>query len=160
MSTNSPSIFNDNWNFQAGYYSQIKEIIKENASKFIKIDVADYESDVKRATDFVVKVTGGDVAVRIRRANQKYRDLTIRSYNNGHKTELQKIKDGYGQFYLYCWTNDNDEICEWILVDLESLRNSGILENRSEISNKDGRTKFIAVPIKDLTNCLVAGKHG
>jgi CRISPR/Cas system CSM-associated protein Csm4 (group 5 of RAMP superfamily) len=156
----TPDLFRKNWNFQVGYYSQIKDLIKQNAMYFISIEVADKETDSKKATDFVVRVVGGDIAVRIRRASQKHRDLTIRSYNNGYRTELQKIKEGFGRFYLYCWENEKNELAEWMLVDLNLLRTSGALENRHEFINEDRITRFIAIPTNYLksTNCLVACK--
>ncbi len=154
----SRELFKQNFAWQAGYYSQIQKIIRENAGAFVTVDVASPEADMKHATDFVVRVTGGDVAVRVRRPKYKYRDLTIRSYNGGYKTELDKIRDGFARFYLYCWTCDSDEIAEWVLVDVDKLRASGLLDNRKETPNADGRTKFIAIQLPELRakDCVVA----
>lgn len=160
MTTNSQNIneFNENWNFQKNYYSQVKRIIEDNALVFIKIDVADEESDLKRATDFVVRITGGDVAVRLRRSDVRYRDLTIRSFNKGYRTELDKIRDGFGKFYLYGWTNLNNIINEWVLIDLDKMRELKLFDGKQEIINTDGITRFIAIPIYEIdkTGCIVA----
>lgn len=158
VSNNPPATFAENWKFQAGYYSQIKGIIEANAQQFISIEVASPEADMKQATDFVVRVVGGDIAVRIRRADVPYRDLTVRSYNNGNKTEIHKLREGYGRFYLYGWTNAQNAISEWALIDLDKVRACGVLENRREISNKDGRTRFIAITLAELRGrgCVVA----
>src|SRR3990167_11431285 len=90
MGITVPHTFDDDWDFQSGYYEQIKRIIEWNATQFIRVYVADPDADYKRATDFTVRIDGGDIAVRIRRASQKYRDWTIRSYKGGHKTEIHK----------------------------------------------------------------------
>jgi hypothetical protein len=102
----------------------------------------------------------GEIAVRIRRANVRWRDLTIRSRIGHAKTEIHKIREGFGRYYLYCWTNESNIISDWILVDLNQLRESGLLENRKEITNKDGYTAFINIPAIELAanGCLLASK--
>jgi hypothetical protein len=100
---------------------------------------------MKQATDFVASVKGGTIAVRIRRnVASHYRDLTVRSKRlNGRETELQKIKNGYADFYLYIWTF-NDNILDWWLVDVGKMRTSGILEkSRPERWNKDKGSAFV-----------------
>lgn len=157
--TSEPYTFKQNWDFQSRYYSKIESIIKQNAGEFISVTVADTETDMKRATDFVIKVTGGDIAVRIRRADKPWRDLTIRSYNNGYKTEIHKLREGFGRFYLYCWENDKHELSEWVLVDLDKLRETGLLDKqRKQFENRDGTTCFIAFGIRELeqVGCITA----
>jgi hypothetical protein len=154
--------FDENWKFQQGHYCDIERIITENAMSFISVRIAENIEDLKQATDFVVEVIGGEVAVRIRRAHQHYRDLTIRAVNRGWKTELDKIKDGFARFYLYCWTDFTGSITEYILVDCDAMRACGILGNRRVIMNRDGKTGFIAIPIGELSagGCLVAHRKG
>jgi hypothetical protein len=150
--------FNEDWKFQLDYYPSIRTIIEDNAKSFISVSVADAEADMNRATDFIVRVEGGDISVRIRRSNIKFRDITIRSYKNGNKTEIHKLKEGLSKFYLYCWTNDKNEIYEWILADLDKMRELNVFDNKKEISNKDGITRFIALPIKELEElgCVIS----
>lgn len=152
-----PSTFVENWTFQLGYYAAVESILKANAQYFINVSVANPEQDMKQATDFVVVIDGGEIAVRIRRDNCKWRDLTIRSTNNGHKTEIHKIREGWARYYLYCWTSGRKEIGEWMLVDLNKVRELELLENRSEIPNYDG-TWFITIPYKELADkeCVLA----
>jgi len=149
--------FIDNWKFQQDYYEQVKTILKNNSMIFVKVEIADIELDKKQATDFIVIIDGGEIAVRIRRANCKYRDLTIRSVNNGYKTEIDKIREGFGRYYLYCWEDEGKEIKSWILVDLNKLRETKLMENRVNIPNYDG-TEFIAISIDELyrNDCLIA----
>ena len=152
------SNFNKNFGWQSNYYPQIKSILMENLGKIVNINIADQEQDMKRATDFVITMTGGDVAVRIRRDGYyKFHDFTIRSSKpSGHKTELQKIIDGYGDFYLYCWTV-GDDIKKWVLINLEKLRISGILNKpRREIQNTDGSSNFIAIGLDELGDSIIA----
>lgn len=158
--TPTPS-FEENWSFQLGYYRIVETILKDNARYFINVSVANQELDTKQATDFVIKLEGGDIAVRIRRDDCKYRDLTIRSINHGYKTEIDKIREGFGKYYLYCWTDSTGEVSEWILVDLDKVRNLNLMDNRRDIPNGDG-TYFIAISKKELNNndCLLASKGG
>ena len=150
--------FNNNFGWQSSFYPQIKSILLGNLGKIVNINIADPEQDMKQATDFVITMTGGSVAVRIRRNGYyRFHDFTIRSSKpNGYKTELQKIKEGYGDFYLYCWTV-GDDIKKWILVNLDRLRKSGILEkDRKEIPNIDGSSSFIAISIEELGDSIIS----
>jgi hypothetical protein len=132
--------------WQERFYPFVKRVLADNAMKMVKIDVADHEQDMKQATDFIVHIKGGTVAVRIRRdVASNYRDLTIRSKRpNGVETELQKIKKGFADFYLYIWTS-KESIIDWWLVDVNKMRVAGMFDvPRHEIWNKDGSSAFIA----------------
>ena len=149
--------FEENWDFQLDYYTQVENILKRNAGHFVSVTIADEFKDKKQATDFVVIIDGGEISVRIRRDNCKFRDLTIRSVNKGMKTEIHKIMEGFSRYYLYCWTKQK-RITEWIFVDLDKFRESGLLESpRSDINNFDG-TLFKAYSIQELhqNDCLIA----
>jgi hypothetical protein len=98
-------------------------------------------------------------------ADCPWRDLTIRSRRDTKaKTELAKIKEGHGFRYFYGWIDDNDKIVEWMLIDLDKLRASGLLEKpRREIPNKDkdgnpDGTYFICIKSIELFNadCTIA----
>lgn len=149
--------FQTDWDFQTGYYKTIENIIKSNAQHFISVNIAEPEQDMKQATDFIVVIDGGEIAVRIRRDNCRFRDLTIRSKKGESKTEIDKIRDGWARYYLYCWTDFNKDISEWIFVDLDIVRNTSLLENHSDIPNGDG-TYFIAISIDELSfnKCIIA----
>jgi len=139
------------------YMPQIKQILKENAMNFISLQLATPEKDMQEATDIVIKVTGGDIAVRIRYDSCRFRDLTIRARVPSYsKTEIDKIKEGYAQWYFYGWV-ENKSITEWMIIDLDVVRKNSLLDNRRLISNNDG-TFFIAVPAKELykKNCIVS----
>lgn len=64
------------------------------------------------------------IALRVRSGKSSdYGDIAIRSYlPSGSATELHKLRNGFGDYYLYCWTLDNENITEWILIDLDRFR--------------------------------------
>lgn len=154
-----PSSYKSNRAFADSYLPEVIEILKRNAMHIVTIRVAPEEQDIQQATDMLIEVTGGSVAVRVRRPYKNIRDLTIRSrIRYGGITELAKLRAGYGDWYLYCWTGENEKIAEWILVDINKMRSSRILdEPRPEISNRDG-TFFVAIPTSELcaNDCIVA----
>ena len=141
--------FKQNWDWQLQHIEQIKLIIKSQAMHIIKVEIASPEDDMKHATDLDVQIIGGRVAVRIRR-DIPWRDLTVRAINGNHKTEIHKLREGYGDWYLYAWTTGN-KVSDWILVDISVMRlNNCFTETRPIIMNKDGRTGFIIFSRKEL----------
>ena len=154
--------FKINFNWQQQYMMQVESLLKRNAGAFLRISIASAEQDMKQSTDMVLEVGGaGTVAVRIRRPNCRFRDLTLRSFvPSGAKTELEKIRDdGFGDWYLYAWADIHDVLREWMLIDLNILRDSGLLyAARPETRNFDG-TRFTSYSIPELriTGAIVAG---
>lgn len=144
------SDFEKNWKFSESYMDVIKSILRDNSANIVNIEIAEPEDDMKRSTDLNIKITSGCVAVRIRRANQKYRDLTIRALNGRAKTEIHKLREGFADWYLYLWTDENG-VCDWILVDINKMRAAGLLNtSRAIILNKDGYTGFCTYTILEL----------
>ncbi len=153
----------DDKEFSDVYLPQITTILKENAKHIINIMVAPYEADALRATDFIIKVEGGDVAGRLRRSKffNQYRDWTIRSRRiSGVETELSKLKKGFARWYLYGWIK-NEVIDSWMLIDLNIARQKRILDMPwHEKDNHDG-TWFIVIPANDLIKygCVVSSQN-
>lgn len=149
-----------NWDWADKYMDQVEMILRMNAMYLLDIRIANKQKDTEESTDLVITVNGGDVAVRLRRPHYDYRDLTIRA-RAGAKTEIDKIKAGFAKWYLYGWVSD-DTIQEWMLVDLDIVRNKGLLNDRDIIPNTDGRTGFIAIPHTELeeNGCLIASQIG
>ncbi|MDI9482699.1 MAG: hypothetical protein QM315_05905 [Bacillota bacterium] len=153
--------FKQNWDWQLAYIEQVKQILKSQAMHIVNIEIASPEEDMKQSTDLKIKITAGDVAVRIRRDNIKYRDLTIRAKNGNSRTEIHKLRDGFGDWYLYAWTIGG-KITEWILVDIGIMRlNDLFAETRPITMNKDGYTGFVTYPIQELQRygAVVASKR-
>ena len=141
--------------------SQVLEILRYLVRHLVVLSVAPTEEDNKRATDFIVRLIGGAVAVRLRRSNCQFRDFTIRALrDSGTKTELAKIREGYASRYFYGWLDETQTLAEWVLIDLDKVRKSGLLEKqRPFIPNGDG-TYFISITLKELADadCLIASK--
>jgi len=154
--------FKEQWNWQLNYVDNIKDIIKSLLPKIVNVKVAEPDDDLNRATDYKIKINSGDIAVRIRR-DTNFRDITIRAFNNGHKTELDKIREGYCDWYLYIWTQNN-RIVEWIFLDVNLMRASGLFNNDRKVTmNKDNCTGFIIYTIYELSNingAIVANYKG
>lgn len=141
--------FVKNWNFSEKYIPAITEIIKKNSMIVVNIKIASNLDDKQHATDLQVEVSGGNIAVRIRRGKYAYRDLTIRSYYKGYKTELEKLRDGHGDWYLYAWEDAiDDRICEYVLIDL-ALARTLLFTNLEEKTNRDG-SKFVIITLDQL----------
>lgn len=89
------------------------------------------------------------IALRLRRDNVRFRDLTIRARRDtGSPTELDKMRAGRcPRWYFYGWYHN--KIDEWIFINVHKALAAGLLNNRPEIANGDG-TYFIAVPLAEL----------
>lgn len=139
----------DDWSIQPEYREEIFDILEENLDKLINIRESSFWEDVSQATDAVIELR--PVAVRIRNTTPyefgKIPDVTIRSSCRGAKTELDKIKSGWGEVYLYCWKNIED----YILYDIKKLRQNDFFTSldKEEISNDDG-TGFITISLPEL----------
>lgn len=163
-----PDGFGENVAFQHALLPEITRIVRQHAGLFVTVRLANKAEDMKQATDMVVDISNSaKMAVRIRRyaavntARKVYRDFTIRSYNGGNPTELDKLKQGFGDWYLYAWENASGQLDEYILVNLAALRTSGLLtKGYKETPNADGRTKFISIDLKALleVNALEVGR--
>jgi len=146
--------FNDNWSFSEKYMPQVRDILRANAIHLVSIEVASKQDDLHHSTDLNIKVTGGCVAVRIRRSNKTFRDLTIRAYKGGYKTEIDKLREGFADWYLYAWEGQNNNFDDWILVDINILRRAGMLDQSRRVTmNTDGNSGFVAYSIQELIEC-------
>lgn len=133
----------NNFDFEKQTRKQVLEILRRHAADVVQFEIATDEQDQKQATDFVVKTTIGRIAVRVRRCIP-YRDLTIRTRAMyGGRTEIDKLRDGWGDMFLYCWQDNSNNLSEYMLVDIHAMRQAGMLERSymehlTEIPNNDG----------------------
>lgn len=134
------------------YTPVIEKIVRKIANRIITFKIAPEQEDTKQATDYLITVDTGTIACRIRRPECTFRDFTIRSRrSNGIKTELAKIKEGFGQWYIYAWAKNESHLAEWWLLDLDALRKSPLLNtDRPEKQNTDGKTAFISFASAEL----------
>ena len=148
------------------HLEQAKNILRKNAHLLIKFPEADKEQDIKQATDILMDVGIGSIAIRARHGTN-FRDLTIRTQSWGdHKNEIDKLREGYVKWYLYMWF-DCDEDCDgqnctpvdYLLVDVDKLRMTEVLNDSyikpKEIVNKDGETSFYPIDLHDIVDCIV-----
>jgi len=137
-----------------GYHAAIEDAVRNVAPDILDIRVvaADEEADQKRATDYIVQATTGDIACRIRRTSYDFRDWTIRSSRpSGVLTELDKLCEGWCRWYLYAWTQDATTFGDWILIDLDAVRESHILDSpRQETWNHDRSSAFVTISLDEL----------
>lgn len=145
---------NESFEFERRKVPEVQAILKRHAMSFVKFEIADSEQDTQQATDLVIKVSGGAVGVRVRTfssTGNRYRDLTIRTRSRyGQRTEIDKLRDGWGDFYFYGWDNAQGHIDEYMLLDLAILRSAGLLNPPwDEKSNGDG-TKFLSIKAEKL----------
>lgn len=150
------------WRWSDRYLAQVDAIISLHAHLMYRVEQADPQADMQQATDMLLTFEGTrSIAVRLRRAYYRFRDMTIRTVRvSGAMTELEKINAGHGDYYLYGWTQ-GDMIAEWMLVDLHRLRASGLLRQQWRvIHNRDAATGFIAISYKTLRQqgCVVAAQ--
>lgn len=134
---------------------------------------APLDVDRQEATDLVVmRGRSMMIAARVRRPGyvDKYpNDFTIRSeIDNGAKTELSKMTDGFGDwmFYGHAAKDGGEGIDRWMIVDLRAWR-AQLIRNRggirmSKMSNGDG-THFVAFDVTSFDDdppILVASSFG
>lgn len=138
------------------------EHVGQNLGRFIELLRAPEFDDLHRATDMVIRITGGDVAVRVRRPEILWREWTVRkSRPSGRETEVEKILAGFARWYLYCWTTV-EGLSAYVIIDLDRVRKKGILDayEWERKPNRDGSSDFIIVPLARLNAalCIVASK--
>lgn len=146
-------LFDNNWKFSEKYMPQIKMILAKHAGKFLQIEKATMQEDMTQAFDLnITNHPKSKIAVRIRRAEIKFRDITIRSINGTHDTEIHKLRNGYGDWYLYVWEGGDNRIVEYALIDIHKARQL-FMEDRKTIPNTDGKTGFYYYTLTELALC-------
>lgn len=156
--------YKSNVHFQHKHMGTVIRLLKINAHHMVDFRLAGKAEDTKQATDMVIHMEHGlTIGVRIRRhmTGKRYRDFTIRSKSfGGGKTELDKLREGWGDWYFYAWEDHTGRLNEWVLVSLKALRDGKAFDKqRREIPNTDG-TKFVALSLAELRQykALVAGE--
>lgn len=137
--------FSKQFAWQERFMPQVEKHIRKHIKDLVTFRIGNVTEDSKQATDLVVTLEGRSISVRLRRANNPYRDMTIRSHiPTGNKTELQKLQDGWGDIYFYGWVADN-QIVNYMLVDLNKLRQAGVFhKKRRNIRNPEG-TAYVVI---------------
>lgn len=153
------------WNFSERHMKAVRDTLGNLPAKtFFNVETADFKKDTENATDLVLEMGSGDIAVRIRKsAYRKYGDWTVRSDSNGHRTEIDKLREGFARWYFMGYSQDDvSRLACWWLLDMDKIRQAGILEKRRKPHTNGDGTAFVAIPIAELerAGCVVAsGKN-
>lgn len=152
--------FKSNFAWQAGLLDSVRAILKQNAMHFVSFEIASDEQDMKQATDMVLRTTSkATISVRCRRGHIAFRDLTIRARSRyGYKTERDKLREGWGDWYLYAW-DTGAGLTDWVLADLHAIRAAHLLERPYVVRPNNDGTAFIAIPLRDLASAGAITAH-
>jgi len=165
-----PQTFSQGFAFAELHMPAVRRELGELPMKlFMDIEKAEAKQDMEEATDLILSVSGGDIAVRIRRKKFWERgviyglDFSVRAVCRGHLTEIDKLIDGFGDWYFYGYSSDDKgEIAEWWLLDLDKVRESGVLEDEQFPINPNGdgtAGKYIPLDVLEDLGCVIAHKR-
>ncbi|HEX7926472.1 MAG TPA: MT-A70 family methyltransferase [bacterium] len=149
----------DDFQWQRGYLKQMKRICGEYL-----IGEAPREEDVKRNTDLIVlRMEPVRIACRVRdyaKYRQRYgSEFTIRyRRSSGVDTELDKIRDGWGDYMLYGFGQPNGHFRPWGLGDLDVFRDWYQPGCGTERRNGDRSSDFLAFRWDQLPADFVIAK--
>lgn len=117
------------------------------------------EEDAERNTDLMVlRMDAVRIGCRIRRhqyLGQYGGEFTIRAgLQSGAKTELVKLIEGWGDYFFYGFSNDDEtQLAHWVLADMRVFRRTyarmlaksaaGVVPGIAK-SNTDGGSTFAA----------------
>lgn len=151
--------FEDRFQWQSRFADQVVRIIAPYL-----IQVSRPHVDKNENGDFEISFPkNGTVGCRLRTPEcAKYAgDVTFRTRSKyGGRTEINKVIEGYGDFFFYGHVNDDDVIWHWYLLDFASLRAIFIrkprLLHKEQKANPDG-TMFIPFDAEnELTSSIIA----
>ncbi len=155
--SNRQNQFALNFKWQEPYLPIVSQHLQEHIAPYIRFKVAPPKDDMERCMDLILTAQDLSIAVRLRRDSYTMRDFTIRySVPSDAKTEIHKLRQGFGQVYFYGWVKGN-AIPEYIIVDMANMRQSGLLTTPRRIFHNTDKTSFVAYSIAELRqhNCLV-----
>lgn len=153
--TKQPS-FQDSKKWSDRFIPEIQKILGMTL-----INYANEKEDMYHNTDLIV-ITKGSVriACRIRRFKylEKYgNEFTIRkSRPSGNKSELEKIKEGWGDYLFYGFCNEEEtSLLKWSLCSLAIFRGHYESVEKSAIRNLDRSSDFIPFSFSDFPEAFV-----
>lgn len=145
-----------NYDNDRKWSDQYIPLIRQTVGPYLLVPATE-EIDRTQAADLII-LTGRDltIACRVRRPGYVERwgwEFTMRSQrNNGVKTELSKIVDGWGDwmFYAFASNTPHPAFDRWFLIDLKSWRAHLLRDaqrptptiRKGKTPNKDKQTEF------------------
>ena len=141
-----------------GFIPAIKRIVGPHL-----LEPSSLKVDTQQAADLVV-LTGRNLTIAARVRRSGFADLfpyqfTIRAQRaGGARTELQKIVDRWGDWFLYGHAISDVDIGRWMIIDLHSFRAARsrriIPDNMCGMKkNTDGRTTFAWFDVRGFAQC-------
>ncbi len=141
------------------FLPEIKRILGEHL-----IGEPPHEEDAERNTDLIVlRMEAVRIGCRVRTnyyAKHYPNDFTIREGRpSGAKTELTKIIEGWGDYFLYGFADEQESfLCQWFLGDMRVFRawfNRRIVIDKGKLpgiqkKNGDDSSWFRAFSLADL----------
>lgn len=144
------------FNWQEIIMPQVKHLLLSKIKNLASIRTSTKKEDTTEATDLVATLKDGrsiKIAVRMRKWDCIYRDVTIRKYNCGCSTEVDKIQKI--DYYFYCWCTKDDKIGEYLLFKVEPLIKHNIIlrfKNYNVHENPDKKSSFFVIPVSVLSD--------
>jgi hypothetical protein len=129
----------------------IKQAMPNLFDSFVQFRQSDEEEDGKLSFDLVFNMNF-TISIRIRKNKYtKYNDMTIRYKSmKGHRTEIDKIKDGLAHIYFYAYMDESENsLCKVRICNVDSIRKLIIDEKYKVRKNQDG-TMLAAFKFKDI----------
>lgn len=157
----SENLFENNLKLAKMHEPECIKILQNNLKNITNIEVASLYDDINHAIDLIIILKGSKVQIRVRMPKyQNMSDFTVQiSKVSGTETEMEKFLRGDIDWYLLCWTDSNEKIFKWILIDMHKILEKNILTTHmSEPKlNKTNGQYFVCIDWFNLENmgCLV-----
>jgi hypothetical protein len=158
------------WQFAQRHMPEIKRVISNLPAKvFFNLGDPTFKQDTEQATDLVLNLTGGNMAVRVRTRKQYDAalqwgfDWSVRSYANGYRNEIEKLKQGYVRFYFIAFSADDaGTLAAWWLLDVDRVLAQGILDKKWKRYKNNDNTEAMYIPVRDLekAGCVIRQMAG
>lgn len=147
------------WAFSELHMPAVRaELVRLPAGYFMDFAAAEAKQDMEQATDLVLNIEGGTMAVRVRRnefwkkADRYGPDWSIRyKSRGGGKTEIHKLQEGYCDWYFYGYSlDDAGALAAYWLIDLYRVREEGLLDREWQVWPNGDQSAGMYVPLAEL----------
>jgi hypothetical protein len=130
--------------------------IKDIPRHYFVSKLSSTQEDMKMGFD----INFGNIEVAVRLRTSKYmffNDVSIRCYNNGFRTEIDKLIDGLGGLYFYGWLNEEETIImKFVIYDIDPIRQK-LLTNGKQNYNRDGTCgRYYSLDFLKENGCIIA----
>ena len=155
------------WDFAVNHMPAVRSALCTcPAGMFMDFQTATPKQDMEQATDLVMDISGGTLAVRVR--SRKFwdsamkfgglPDWAVRCYCRGCRTEIHKLRDGFADWYFFGWSGDNmGSLVAWVVLDLNVIREQHILDQDWQSHKNGDGTAGMYIPLQVLKDrgCII-----